>query len=506
MVYVNTDKGQNYLIPTKINDLFSKDHVCYLIEQIAESIDYSDFDKRYSGAGHPAYHPRINVKLLMMAGVDGVNSSRRIAKNTQENVVYIYLAEKTSPDFRTISDFRKDNQQLINKVSVELTKFAYEQGIIDLSHLMIDGTIIKADTNNNRIIDKETLQKISKYIDKAIEKGIKVDEEEDKLYGDKGMHELPKEFNNSEKRRPIVRKIVDEINKSIKEGNKEKTEQIKKDINKIQQKMQESGIKKYSFTDPDSRFMLNKKGKTELSYNAQLVVDKKGIILANDVVQDTTDRHQLVSGIEQVEQNLGKLQEGTKVLADAGYENGEQMQILDERGFDLYIPGKFTATTETRQKKFSKAKFTYDEQKDIYTCPENKILKNNSTFFSNKQQRIMTIYKCLDCPTCPHHNACCKNKKYRSIHAIPQDKLLNKIKEKILTPDGEATYKLRQQTVEPSIGDIKHNKKFTSFLTRGIQKVKTEFNLACIAHNLVIINNLMKTKSKEDISFLAKTC
>jgi transposase len=505
MVYLNTDKGQNYLIPTKINDLFSKDHVCYLIEQIAESIDYSDFDKKYDSAGHPAYHPRINV---MMASVDGITSSRRIAKNTQENVVYIYLAEKTNPNFRTISDFRKNNRKLIKNVSVELTKFAYEQGMIDLSHLMIDGTIIKADANNNRIIDKETLQKISKYIDRAIEKGIKVDEEEDKLYGDKGMHELPKEFNNSEKRRPAVRKIVDEINKSIQEGNLEKTEQIKKNINELENKMTELGIKKYSFTDPDARFMLNKKGKTELSYNAQLVVDKNGIILADDVIQDTTDRRQLVPGVEQVEQNFGKLPENTKVLADAGYENGEQIEKLDKKGYDLYIPGK-NSKPETRDKKFAKANFTYDEQKDIYICPENKILKKNGTFFSKEQQRQMIIYKCQDCPTCTYHDACSKNKKYRSIHTIPQDRLLNKIKEKLRTPEGEAIYRLRQQTVEPSIGDIKHNKKFTSFLTRGIQKVKTEFNLACIAHNLVIINNKIKKKTttnQQNPNFLANTC
>jgi transposase len=505
MVYLNTDKGQSYLIPTRINDLFSKDHVCYLIEQIAESIDYSDFDRRYAGAGHPAYHPRINVKLLMMAGVDGINSSRRIAKNAQENVVYIYLAEKTNPDFRTISDFRKNNRKLVKKVSLELNRFAYEHGLIDLSHLMVDGTTIKANANDNRIIDKETLQKISKYIDKVIEEGIRVDEEEDKLYGDREIHHLPEDFNNSEKRRPVVRKIVEEINKAIKENKKEDVQQIKDDIAKLDAKMQEHGLKKYSFTDPDSRFMLNKKGKTELSYNAQLVVEKNGLIIADDVVQNAVDRPYLVSDIEQVEQNFGKLPEGTKVLADAGYENGEQLQILNERGFDLYIPGK-NSKPETKTKKFAKTNFKYDEQQDIYTCPENKILNNIGKYYRKKEQRYLTIYKCQDCPTCHNQKACCKNKKLRTIHAIPQDQLLNKIKEKLQTPNGKATYKLRQQTIERGIGDIKHNKKFTSFLTRGIQKVKTEFNIACIAHNLVIINNLLKKKSKEDIRFLAKTC
>jgi len=65
-----------------------------------------------------------------MANVDGIISSRRIAKNARENVVYIYLAEKTSPDFRTISDFRKDNRELIKNVFRDVNMFALEHGVV----------------------------------------------------------------------------------------------------------------------------------------------------------------------------------------------------------------------------------------------------------------------------------------------------------------------------------------------------------------------------------------
>ena len=120
--------NQTYLIPPKLTDLFSKDHVCYLIEQIASEMDYSEFDQKYAGAGHPAYHPRINLKLLTLAYIDGMRSSRRIAKNAQENVVYIYLAEKTQPDFRTINNFRKDNLKLVENTFKHIVKFAYNRG------------------------------------------------------------------------------------------------------------------------------------------------------------------------------------------------------------------------------------------------------------------------------------------------------------------------------------------------------------------------------------------
>lgn len=491
MVYIESNKNQEYLLPTKITDLFSKNHVCYLIDQISENIDYSEFDKKYAGAGRPAYHPRINVKLLLMGSVDGIRSSRKIAKNSQENIVYIYLAEKTQPDFRTISDFRKNNPKLVKQLFLELNKFALEHGMIDLSHLMMDGTKLRADANNKRIIDKETLEKLSKYIDRLIEEGIKVDEEEDKLYGDRGIHQLPEDFSDKEKRRPIVRKIVDEVNKAIKEGNKEEVEQIKKEITKLDAKMNDLNLKKYNFTDPDARFMINH-DRGELCYNGQVITDKNGLIVANSVVQNGDDRHQLVPNLEAVEENFGKLSEGTKVFADAGYESGEQMEQADKKGFDLYIPGK-NAKPEGRNKKFVKANFFYDEEKDVYICPEKKILKNVGKSYRVKQKRYITRYLCGDCKLCPHRNECC-TREARDLQAIPQDKLLNRIKLKLQSEEGKELYKLRQQTIERAFGDIKHNKKFRSFLLRGMEKVKIEFNLACLAHNLVIINNLLNKK------------
>lgn len=495
MSYIKSYKNQNYLIPPNIKDLFSKDHVCYLIEQIADDLDYSKFDEMYSGAGHPAYHPRINVKLLLMAYIDGIQSSRRIAKNAQENVVYIYLAEKTQPDFRTVSDFRKDNQDFIKDVFKQVNSFALDNGLIDLSHLMIDGTSIKADANNEKVIDAKTLDKLDKYIDKVIKEGIKTDEEEDKIYKDRGFHELPKDLTDSEKRRPIVRKIIKKINDSIKKGQKKEVENIKSDLLSIKKAVDKNNLTKYSFVDPDSKFMLNKKKGYELSYNAQLVVDRNGLIISNDVVNQGDDRNQLVANVERTEQEFGKLKEGTKISADAGYVKGEDMEKLEERGFDLYVPVRNIAKI-TDKDMFKKSSFTYDPKIDAYICPENKILKNAGSYLEKRTQQLRTqfVSRKKDCGSCEYKDECCKKQKRKKITATPHDKMFNRIKEKLSTTEGWAVYNLRKQTVERSIGDIKQNKSFRSFILRGLKKVKNEFNLVCIAHNLVLINNKLNRK------------
>lgn len=469
MAYIKSFPNQDYLFPPRLTDMFSENHVCYLIEQITNDLDFSSFDEKYAGAGHPAYHPRIPLKILLMANVDGIRSSRKIAKNACENAVYIYLSEKTIPDFRTISDFRKNNKDLLKQVSLQLTKFALDKGLLDLSHLSIDGTSIKANANSKKSVDKETLEKLSKYIEEQIEEGIKVDEKEDKIYGDLGMNQLPKDLDNEEKRKPFVKQMVEEINKAMKDGNKEKVKQIKEDLDGIMEKLEEKKQGKYSPTDPDSRFMLNKKGGKELSYNAQLVVDKNGIILFNDVVQENDDKNQLVPNVDGIEKDFGKLSQGTKIVADPGYEKAKAIKELDDRRYDVYVPGKET----------DKSKFYYDENTDVYISPNGEILNKVGTYFQKKQQRVMTIYRGM------------VNGKERQIHALPEHKVLEKIREKLKTDEGKSVFGLRKQTVEPCFGDLKENKKFRSFYLRSIEGVRNEFSLACTAHNFVRINNML---------------
>lgn len=485
MAYIKSFPDQSYLIPPKITDLFSENHVAYLIEKIANSMDFTEFDIKYAGAGAPAYHPRICLKLLVLANVDGMRSSRKIAKNASENVVYIYLAEKVQPDFRTIGDFRKSNPEIIKNFMLQLNKFAHELNLIDLSQLMVDGSTIKANANNNRILDKSIIKKLEKHIEREIQKGIEVDEEEDKIYGDRGYGELPSDFNTSEKQRPIVRKIVDEINKGIR---KDKAKRIKKELEEIKKNMKDEDLNKYSVTDPESRFMLGKKGKVELYYNAQLVTDKNGLIISNTVVQDCDDRRQLLPNIKRVEQDFGKLAKGTTVCADGIYMSPDVVE-LNNKGYELLIPTY--GMQKHKPNKYDKLNFKYNENKNHYTCPEGKLLKFLN---KNKSKRYgyTLMYKCTNCPTCPNQKACCKNNKYRTILELPHSKLANRIKDKMLTPEGRAKYKLRKQTVERSFADIKYHKKLTNFLLKGIKKVKTEWDLACIGHNLVMINNLLK--------------
>ena len=157
MAYLASFRNQNWLLPPNIKDMIPKDHICFLVEEVVDKLDFTSFDIKYSGAGHPAYHPRILCKILTQAMIDRIRPSRAIARNSHENVVFMYLAENLVPDFRTISDFRKDNRDLLKDIFKITISTAKELGAIGLEQLSIDGSKLKACASNNSSITKEQL-------------------------------------------------------------------------------------------------------------------------------------------------------------------------------------------------------------------------------------------------------------------------------------------------------------------------------------------------------------
>ena len=491
MVYIHSFKEQSWLLPPSIKDLIPEDHICILVESLIESLDFSSFDIRYDGPGHPAYHPRILLKLLVMGVLDKIRSSRKLSRNARENIVYMYLAEKLTPDFRTISDFRKNNPDLVKEVFKHTVTLAKGEGMIDLSHLSTDGSKQKANAANKRVLTKEELEFLLKFVDEELEEWAKQDDIEDEMLKDmRGSDQLP-----SKSRKKIQKAVKHYIGKMKKEGNlfKDKTHDK---LNQAYDELKEHELKKVNVTDPESRFMINKKGRIEFSYNVQITVDRKGFILADDVSKDENDVEQLQPQVIQTEESLGSLPENIPWSFDNGYYEGGNIKFLDDKKIDGYIP-------DTKKKEISpydKQHFIYDQENDEYTCPAGKPVTFLGEHYDKSKKKTARIYKGQKCKTCPQQKMCTKRKDgIRYIKSFPYEIERNAMNEKMKAKKGKETYKLRAITVEPAFGDIKENKGIRGFLTRGIETVKTEFNLVCTAINLKKIwielqkkNNIME--------------
>jgi len=466
MAYIASNKNQNWLLPLSIRDMIPKGHICFLVEDFTDSLDYSGFELFYEGAGHPAYHPKIIMKILIMGMLSRVRSSRKLASASRENFVMMYLAEKVQPDFRTIARFRKDNAKFVKDAFRKTVELANENKLIDLSFISIDGSMLKANASKKKYFDKENLDKLDKAIDKMVDEDIALDELEEQIFGDKeeGLTGIDERD---------LRRIVRDYRKS------ENKKKIKKNVGKAKGELEKYFLKKVSISDPESRMMQNKKGFSELSYNTQVSVARNQIILANDVCQDGHDAHQFIPQMRNIKENI-KLKRNTKVGVDCAYSDGENIKFAEDENIDLYVPSRALA------QEFDGKEQTLNH--DIYEYYE----KRNEIISDGCRYKFRGIYTRKNGKkVISYYNAELKKKK--DVPFYFRERL--RMKEKMKTDEGKMTYSLKKITAEPVYGNLKQNLGFREFLLRGLEKVKIELNLVCIAHNLQKIFNLRAAKS-----------
>jgi len=466
MAYIASNKNQNWLLPLSIKEMIPKGHICFLVEDFADSLDYSNFDMIYYGAGHPAYHPRIIMKILIGGMLSRVRSSRKLARATRENFIFMYLAEKVNPDFRTIARFRKDNAKFVKNAFKKTVELADKNKLVDLSFIGIDGSMLKANASKKKYFDKKNLDKLDKAIDKMVEDDIRLDELEEELFDDReeGLTGIDERD---------LRRIVRDYRKS------EDKKKIKRNVEKAKGELEKYFLKKASISDPESRMMQNKKGFSELSYNSQISVSRNQIIVANDVCQDGHDAHQFIPQMRNIKENV-KLKRNTKVGVDCAYSDGENIKFAEDEGIDLYVPSRAQAQElDGKEQTLNHDNYGYDKNKDELIVGKHKFYFKGGYTRKNGKKIIM------------YYNDKLKKKKDVPFHF--RERL--RMRDKMSAEEGKKVYALRKITVEPVYGNIKENFGFREFLLRGIEKVKIELNLVCIAHNLQKIFLLKAAKS-----------
>ncbi|RLC28414.1 MAG: hypothetical protein DRH32_09130 [Deltaproteobacteria bacterium] len=152
---------------------------------------------------------------------------------------------------------------------------------------------------------------------------------------------------------------------------------------------------------------------------------------------------------------------------------------------------------------FHKDSFVYDEDRDLYICPEGEELIF-SHLQTRKNREPLRIYRGRSCTACQHFGCCTSNKNGRTISRHPYEKELLQMRQKLDSDFGKAVYGKRKYIVEPPFGHIKSIMGFTSFLLRGLEKVKGEFKLVSTAHNLRKIWLYLKDQKKNMADMLTQ--
>ena len=135
--YRPSDPDQQLLLPAALREWLPDDHLAYFVSDVVDQLELSEITARYEreSRGGPPYHPRMMVKVLLYGYCVGVASSRRIAQRLHEDIAFRVLAANNTPDFRTISDFRKDNLDALSGLFLQVLALCRRAGLVTLGHV-----------------------------------------------------------------------------------------------------------------------------------------------------------------------------------------------------------------------------------------------------------------------------------------------------------------------------------------------------------------------------------
>ncbi len=466
--------NQHLLFPSNIFDLLAGDHECYLYSELFQQLNTSSIESNYKINGQNAYHPKQIISILIYAYSRGVFSSREIQRRCNEDLSFMFIAQMNCPNFRVLSDFRKNNSAFFHDCFKQTVQLAIELKLASLGHISLDGSKFQASSSKHKAMSygrlKEKEQALTQEIDELIKKASHCDKEEDQAYKDKTGYEIPEDLKHKQARLKQIKEAKDAL---------EKREQALKPDKEIDDK------KQISFADKEARIM-GKKGNFDYQYNAQISVDEDNqIIVAQHISQHANDKQEIEPALVAIKEAAGTLPD--KLSADNGYMSGDNLQALEDSPIDTYIA---TDKSEKKNKialadsdrKLVKADFDYDEMTDTYRCPGHQTLRVVNRGKNGSRTYQGDVKKCNDCP---YKNRCCQSNKgqARTINTDDKESLRQQMNNKMEKEASKAIYKKRKVIVEPVFGQIK-NTGFRGFSVRGKEKVAGEFSLVCATHNL----------------------
>jgi transposase len=146
------DVDQVWLLPPSVHDFVPAGHPAHLVrELVRHELDLSAILAEYDEArGQPPYHPAMMVALLLYAFTQGLYASRRIARACQERLDVMAVTGMQQPDFRTISDFRKRHLKTLAALFVQVLQLCRQAGLVSLGHVALDGTKLAANASKHK--------------------------------------------------------------------------------------------------------------------------------------------------------------------------------------------------------------------------------------------------------------------------------------------------------------------------------------------------------------------
>ena len=494
--YKPSNENQMVMLPISLQDQLVSGTLEHTISELVDKhVDLSVFDERYKNdvVGAAAIHPKILLKVILLAYAKGMISSRQIERACHENIIFIALSYGHAPDHSTIAAFVSSMQKEISSIFSDILVVCDELELLGGTHFSLDGVKLSAN------VSKEwsgTLDELKHKRDKLQEKLERVIAEH--AQADKHPQVEIERHALRQKRERRFQLQVERLNEFLKDREPKRGSNGKE--------IQSNAVDNESVKMPSSHGVVQ-------GYNAQALVDSKHQVILSAEAFASQDHENLKPMLDGAKKNLvsiGKTPdyfEGKELTADSNYHSLNSLTVCKNEKMDAYIPdiqfrqrdprfpapnaGRCADQERFKDKKkadaksspFSAADFTYDESKRVYRCPNGKELKCHARGQVNRH-RTYDVYhaRTEDCATCPLRSRCLSksdaSRRYLSIQVdTGEPNLIDEMKTKIDSEQGKKIYARRLSIVEPVFANICVHKHMDRFTLRSKLKVDVQWTL-----------------------------
>jgi transposase len=322
-------RDQIELRPLDIDSLIEDDHLARMIWALVLRLDLSELENRIkargSNPGAPTITPRLMLALWIYATSQGIGSARLLARLCESDNAYRWLCGGVSVNYHTLSTFRNDCADLLDRLLTEHLTALAEAGLIDLDTLAQDGVKIRASAGTASFRRAETLEQ-KKALAQAVVEELK--------------READPEASN---------KRVQAAKERAARERAERLEKAQAALAELQRKRQElqdkggNGKKpkepRASTTDADARIMKMADAGFRPAYNVQVAsVAGEQIVVAVDVTKNGSDGGLMRPMLEQVQAQTGSFPK--RHVVDGGYTSLDDIEWAHGQGTEVFCPPK----------------------------------------------------------------------------------------------------------------------------------------------------------------------
>jgi transposase len=459
------DRRQATLLPDSLADYVTDDNPVRVIDVFIDELDLAAVG--FAGVapeatGRPAYHPATLLKIYLYGYLNRVQSSRRLERETQRNIELMWLTGRLMPDFKTIADFRRDNGSAIRAVCAQFVVLCRQLNLFTRSVVALDGSKFKAVNNRDKNFTVAKVAKRIEQVEASVARYLTALDHADRQHDDA-----------SEAKTTRIKQKIEGLRRQL------------QSLKAMQKQVEAAPDKQISLTDPDARSMATSgRGTGIVGYNVQIAVDAEHhLIVAHEVTDVGNDRSQLAAMGSKARDATGC--EEVTVLADRGYFNGEEVLACEGTGVLPCVP-KTQTSGNAKRGLFTVADFIYDAEHDHYICPAGEFLTKGKVR-SDRCDDIDHYRNPTACLTCGLKPQCTPDK-FKRQKRWEHEAVLDRMQERLDRMPEAMT--IRRQTAEHPFATLKAWMGSSHFLTKTLEKVKTEMSLHVLAYNMKRMTNI----------------